>query len=110
MRRGRLSRHGVGCRSIHQVDIEPAIVVVVKKTDTGALRFNDEFLFRRSGDIPPFGEPGLFGYIVEHNRPRLYEATGRDRTVQAIEHRGLRTGICHFSARRLPLLRGDLDC
>ena len=110
MRRRRLPSYSVERRPIHQVDVKPPIVVVVKKAHTGAFGFDDDSLFRRTGDIPPFGEPRLFRYIVEDDWPRLDEAASSDRPVLAVEHRGLRTGIRHLSARRLLLLRCEQNC
>jgi hypothetical protein len=47
---------GVVCGTVDQVDVEPAVVVVVNEADAGAIGFQDVLLVGRSHDVKPFGE------------------------------------------------------
>ena len=56
-------------RAVDQVDVEPAVVVVVDQADAGAVGLDDELLFRHAHLVDPAGEAGLFGDVLKDHRP-----------------------------------------
>ena len=48
--------------------LEPAIIVVIEKSDAGTRRLQDEALRRRSQLVVPLCEPGSFVGILEEDR------------------------------------------
>ena len=78
VRRLLLAVKRVECRAVDEVDIEPAVVVVVDQADAGSVGLNDEVLLRHAHLVDPAGEPGLFGDVLKDHRPLVDESSGGD--------------------------------
>src|SRR5580692_7312789 len=76
VRRFFLSIQRIERRAVHQVDVQPTIVVVVEKANTGTIRFHDELLLGYTHLVDPVAESGLLGDVLEDNRPFVDESTG----------------------------------
>src|SRR6185437_6719222 len=59
VRRIFLAVQRIESRSVHKIDIEPAVVIVIDEAYAGAIRLDDEVLFRRAHLVTPVGEPSL---------------------------------------------------
>ena len=81
--------------SVDKINVEPAIVVVVQQSDTGALRFDDDVFLRASRHVPPSRQPRLLGHVHEDDRTSLHRAARRDGSMAAVELRLLRTSRRH---------------
>ena len=99
VRRNRLPAQCVDGRSIHQVDVEPAVVVVVEKADARTLGLDNDLLRGSAGRIVPPCQAGLFGCIHENNRACLDETASGDGTMLAVE-----LGLLSAAASHSPLL------
>ena len=64
-------------RAVQQVNVQPAVVVVVKQGYAGAGSFEDG-AFRRRPDVMKFVEAGLPGDVDEDYRCTIDEAAGGD--------------------------------
>ena len=78
MRRLGFAVQRVECRTIHKVDVEPAVVVVVKKADAGSDRFQDKILLRRAHLVLPHSQAGFFRDVLKDDRAILDEAARGD--------------------------------
>src|SRR6266576_5250133 len=85
-RRSRFSAQSINSRSIGEIDIEPAIVVVVDQADTGAVCLNDVMLLRRSHGVLPCSQARLLGDVLKDGGPAFDEAASGDWPVFAVEH------------------------
>ena len=101
VRRRCFARQGVVGRAVHQVDVEPAVVVVVDQAHSRPLGLENEALFRRAGGVMPTGQARGFGHILEDDRARLDEASRGDGAMLAVELGLVRPGIGHSAALRL---------
>ena len=63
--RGFLAVEGVEGGAVDEVDVGPAVVVVVDDADAGAVGLHDEVLLRGAHLVDPAGEAGLFGDVLE---------------------------------------------
>src|SRR5580698_193973 len=79
--------HCVIRRTVNDIDIEPTIVVIVKKRYAGPDRIQDVFLLRRSHRVMPACQPRLLSDIFEDHGAVFYEPSRSDRTHFRIEHR-----------------------
>jgi len=95
VRRGGFARKRIISRSVHKINVQPAVIVIIQKTHTRSLGFKNEALFRSARRVMPACKTGLFGNILKDNWTGLYEAARRDGAVLAIELRRLRAGIGH---------------
>ena len=77
-------------RSIHQINVEPAVVVVVEKGDTGADGLENEFRFRRAHHVPPVRQSSLLGNVLKNDGPTVDKSAGGDGTLLAVQHRCVR--------------------
>src|SRR6185437_2528740 len=68
MRWCRLAAHGVVGRAIHQIDIEPSIIVVIKERNAGAKGLDDVAFLRRAHAMSPCCEPGSLCSISKDHR------------------------------------------
>ena len=78
MRRLFFAVERIECRAVDQVDIEPAIVVVVDQANARAVGLDNEVLLRRAHLVGPAGEPRLFGDVFEDHRALVDEAARGD--------------------------------
>ncbi len=112
MRRESFSiERGLGA-AVHEIDIQPAIVVVIQEGDAGADAFEDVFLVGRTHDVMPFGQACLGGDVLEDDRASLDRATLCDGQVVRVGDRGIDAGCagaavgCGLSAFLRLLLLG----
>src|SRR5258705_13167144 len=61
----RFSAQSVDSRSIGEIDIEPAVVVVVDQADPGAVCLNNVMLLRRSNGLLPCSQARLLVDILK---------------------------------------------
>jgi hypothetical protein len=88
LRRWLLAVQCVKRGAIHQVDVQPAIVVVVNQAHAGAVGFYDESLVRHAHLVDPAGKAGLFGHVFKHHGAGVNETAGRDGALLLVIHRG----------------------
>jgi hypothetical protein len=86
--------------AVHHVDVEPAIVVVVKECNPGAVGFQNEALFGSASRVMPGGEARLLSGVQEDDRSSFGEATGRNRTMFSVEFRWMNCAGGHAGMRR----------
>ena len=86
---GDLASERVEGGSVDQVDVEPAVVVVVEQGDAGADGFDDEGFCRGPHVVGPGGKASFCGYVLEDDRARFYEAAGGDWAVLGVEDGGV---------------------
>src|ERR1700736_6242326 len=65
VRRGLGAFHGSDSRAVEEVDVEPAIVVVIEKSDSGTGSVEYRGFFLGAGAVMKAGEAGLLGDIFE---------------------------------------------
>ena len=75
-------------RAVDEVDIEPAVVVVVDQANAGAVGLDDEVLLRGAHLVDPAGEPGLFGDVLKDHRAGVDEAARGDGPFLLVVDRG----------------------
>ena len=76
-------------RAVDEIDVEPAVVVVVEQGDAGADGLEDEFLLGRAHGVVPGGEAGFGGDVLEDDGAGFDEAAGGDGAVFGVEDRGV---------------------
>ena len=90
-------------RPVHQVDVEPAIVVIINEPDTGADRLKDVRLLGRAGDLMPSRQPGTLGNVLEDHGTGIDETSSRNGPMLRVEDCGMsRTGVHSHSGIRHP--------
>ena len=77
--------------TVQEINVLPAIVVVVKQCDAGAWSFNDGFLLGTSGTMTKFLQAGLLGDIGENNGGAVDESSGGDGPRLGVLHGRMRT-------------------
>ena len=93
MRRRLFPVESVEGRAIHQVDVEPAIVVVVDQADARAVRLHDELLLRHAHLVDPAGQTRSLAVILEDHRAPVDKSARRDRAfLRVVLRRGLHAG------------------
>jgi len=55
-------------RSVYEIDIQPAVVVIVQQTNAWAFCLQDEALCRRTGRVMPARKACCLGNILENDR------------------------------------------
>ena len=97
-------------RAVDQVDIEPAVVVVVDQAHARAVGLDDEVLFRHAHLVDPAGEPGLLGDVLKDHRPFVDESAGGDGPLLRVVDGGRSdaTGNAHSILTGLRRRRGRL--
>ena len=90
MRRGGFAVECVKGGAVDEVNVEPAVMVVVEQRDTGAFGFEDVFLGCGSGRVVPDGEASLLRDVLEDDGAGLDEAAGGDRSMLRVKERLLR--------------------
>src|ERR1700748_3230956 len=88
-------------RRVHQVNVQPSIVVVVDQPHARARRFQDELLLWRPIAMRPLREPRLLGNIHKNGRAVIDESTRRNRPLLRIQNRGKRPARIYSSTRSL---------
>ena len=78
----------VVCGAVDDVDVEPAVVIVVEQGNAGANGFKDVGLLGRAHLVGPLGQAGFFRDVLEDDRAGLDEAAGGDGAVFGVEDRG----------------------
>jgi hypothetical protein len=90
LRRGCLAGLRVISGTIHEIDIQPAVVVIVQQADTGAHGTKDVLLADRAHRVVPRGEARLLCNILENHRAILHKASGSNGAVLIVEHSRVR--------------------
>ena len=80
--------HGRNGAAVDEVDVHPAIVVVVEQSDAGADAFDDVLLVGGSHLVVPLGEASLSGDVLEDDGAGLDGSSDGDGAVVGIEDRG----------------------
>ncbi len=107
VRRSSLPQVSIVGRSVHKIDIEPAIVVVVEQPHTRAYRLDDEVLLGCTHLVLKACNPTLFRNVLKHDRSPLDGTARSDWPVFRVQHRSVWTARVHpRGGRRLrPFLR-----
>ena len=63
--RRHLATLGVISGTVHKIDVEPAVIVIIQKAYARSIGLDDEFLFRRAHDVLPRSQTGLAGNVFE---------------------------------------------
>jgi hypothetical protein len=77
--RGFLAIEGVECGAVDQIDVEPAVVVVIDQSHAGAVRFKDKGLLWPTHHMAPPAQARRFGHILKDHRPGFGKPTRSDR-------------------------------
>jgi hypothetical protein len=85
-RRG-LAADGIVGGAVDQVDVEPAVVVVIDQADARAIGFEDVLFLGRAHDMTPAGEPCSRGCVSEDHGALVDKSTGRDRPLVFVINR-----------------------
>ena len=92
---------GVVGGAVDQVDVEPAVVVVVDQADAGAVGLDDEVLLRACPWCGSrWSRPAFCGDVLKDDRAGFDEAAGGDGAVLAVEDR--RVGAAGVDAMPMP--------
>src|SRR4030088_2776742 len=92
---GRFSVHRVNGGPIDEINVEPAIVVVVDQAHTGAVCLNDVMLLRRPHGVLPASQARFLGYVLKDYRAAFDEPPSSDWPVFAVEHRCVNPACVH---------------
>src|SRR5579883_2994898 len=87
VRRFGFALFGLIGRAVHKVNVEPAIVVIVDKADTGAVCLNDELLVRNPHLMTPCCQAGLLADVLKDHRAAVYKSSSGYGTVFGVVHR-----------------------
>src|SRR5580698_6407144 len=93
------SCHRVIGRARDQVNIQPAVVIVIKKADPGTDGLQNKFLLGRTHDVPPLCKSGLFSDILKNNGPAVDKSASGDRALLFIKNRRIDSGRGYASLR-----------
>jgi hypothetical protein len=63
--RGGLAGKRIVCGAVHQINVEPAVIVIVQETNAGAFGLEDEALLRRACRVMPARKSRGLGNILE---------------------------------------------
>ena len=74
--------------AVDEVDVEPAVVVVVDQAHAGAVGLDDEILLRRAHFVGPAGESGGLGDVLKDDRSGVDESARRDGALLFVIDRG----------------------
>src|SRR5271168_3151344 len=73
--------------AIHEIDIEPSIVVVIDQCNAGTNRIDDEFLGRIAHVRMPGPKSRLFGDVLEDDGAVFNKSACSDWTMFLVQHR-----------------------
>ena len=104
------ARKRIVSRAVHQINVKPAVIVIVQKTDARALGFQNKTLFGSARRVMPARKSSSCGNILKDYGAGFYKAAGGDGAVLAIELRLLRTGTGHSALGFLLLPFLDSPC
>ena len=90
VRRSGLSCQRVVCRAVHEIDIQPAVVVVVQQSDTRADRVNDVGLLRRPHHVLPLSQARSGSDVFEDHWSGTDKSAGSYGAMLSIENSGTR--------------------
>ena len=85
MRRCLFAVERIEGRPVHDINIEPSIVVIIDQTDSRPLGLHKVGLGRRPHPVCPMSEPGLFRDVFEYHRPALHKSACSDRPPLCIQ-------------------------
>ncbi len=86
MRRRCFPGERIPCAAIDEIDIKPAVIVVVEQSDSGADRLEDERLRRAAHHMVKGAESGFCSDVLKDHRAALDEAARGDGAVLGVEH------------------------
>ena len=85
-----VKKHGAGRRlgafdggdggAVEEIDVEPAIIVVIEKSNAGARSLDDGRFFERAGAVVKFVKAGLMSDVDENDLSIVNKAACSDRT------------------------------
>jgi hypothetical protein len=81
--------HGCYRRAVDEINVEPAVVVVIEEGDAGAGGFDDGGLLRCAGTVMKFVEGGLLGCVEEDDRGVVDEPAGGDGAMEGVANCGV---------------------
>src|ERR1700677_672489 len=87
MRRLGFAVESVESRAIHHINIKPAIVVVIQKSDSRTGRLKNVIFCWSAHGVAPRGQASFLGNVFEDDRTVFYETTRRDGTLLRIKDR-----------------------
>src|SRR6202008_1516011 len=91
--------------TVHEIDIEPAIVVEVDQTNARTISLNKEIFLWHAHFVAPATESGLLRGVFEDDRSLIEEPAGRDGPILRVVNRSRRYSRGNpFSAARRGLL------
>jgi hypothetical protein len=77
VRRLFLSIQRIECRAVHEIDIEPAIVVEVDQADARTIGLNNEVFLWHAHFVAPATESRPLRGVFEDDRPLVDKPAGR---------------------------------
>src|SRR5882672_8024562 len=75
MRSRSFATQRIVCRSIHQIDVQPAVVVVIKQANTRSVRIDNELLIGITHLMPPGSKPRLLRDVLKDHRSGIDKAS-----------------------------------
>ena len=87
MRRLFLAVQRIEGRAIDQVNVEPAVVVVIDQAHARAVGLDNEVLLRHAHLVSPSGKSRLFGDVLEDHGAGIDKSTCGDGTLLCVVHR-----------------------
>src|ERR1700733_703950 len=82
----RLSGHGIVSRPTDQINVEPAVVVIIEQRYSRTYGLDDESVFGRAHYVPPARQSGFLRDVLEDDGPAVYKSPGGNRSLFAIKH------------------------
>src|SRR5713101_8761516 len=82
-----LSIQRIECRAVHEIDIEPAIVVEVDQADARTIGLNKEVFLWHAHFVAPATESGLLRGVFEDDRSLIAKPAGRDGSILRVVNR-----------------------
>src|ERR1700761_2845222 len=106
MRRSFLAIEGIERRAVHEVNVKPAIVVIINQAHTRSVRFNDDPFLGNSHFVTPRCEAGFLGNVLKDDRAGIHKSARGDRPPLPVEDRRSNNAGCTAAhARSAALLR-----
>lgn len=84
MRRRLLASERLEGGTIHKVNVQPAIVVVVEQGDSRAVGLQNQVLLRAAHDVTPVAEAGDLRHVLEDRRADIDEPACGDGTTPVV--------------------------
>ena len=82
-------------RAIQQVNVQPAIVVVIEQRYAGSWRLENRPFLRRSRAMMEYVDAGRMRHVHKNDRRVINEASGRNRSRKRVPHRSVRRACAH---------------